>query len=257
MFRTPYWSQCLLVSLCLLPAESPGAVAIQACDPSVVVDTTDADHYAPVGDRCEGSYVRLVSGVSVYPVSLTRGPVIHDSGGPALSLSWGRSAGGPVRVQAISTGAKHYRMDAWFAATEGYPWRSPRLARSGLPGARIGILAWSRREILGANVPVYLPVLAGAASPGPLRLRVMTEEGLDSVLVSIGRLSDDGRRELPVVTDRLHQEPPYPRGGAFTIVLPEIDSPGLYRIVVSVVPSNHELRPTAIQLWILQQAETR
>ncbi|HEU0015023.1 MAG TPA: hypothetical protein VFQ45_15145 [Longimicrobium sp.] len=221
----------------LLALGTPGtAAAQQACDP-LPTDASDPLRYQRLGDRCEGTVVRLMSSTVLFPVSLTANDASLASppNGPVV-LSWPRARGSGVRLRVVTLHrGVNYRLDlARPAADTAYRWDTSRARRAGATAVPVGALAWTTLSIFRQPMPVLLPLTVGAgARRRDYLLTLVPQEDLRTLRISVARLDAGGTREVPLVTDELLRLGPYPANSPIRVPVPGVTEPGLYHVIVS------------------------
>lgn len=205
------------------------------CDESLKVLESDALGYQARDDRCEGLYVREVSG-SLSLVSLHFSSPSNEFG-PTVSVSWSadsESAQGQTRtrLRVLSTKPRtYYRMDTVRPAEElSYVWPTNLLQKTGLKRRDIGILKWAEGTKGTNSTRVYSPVSIDSHT-GPIEVTLLPTAKLEEVYVSIVPVDEDGSEEA-YVWEAEPLEQFYSARQPITFKLPPEPGPGRYRMEI-------------------------
>lgn len=217
---------------------TPVAWAATPCDPGLPTAPQDPLAYRERADRCEGRYVREVSGSPLVVASFAEPlPAVGSLATAAIELAWSApaaavaGAGAEVRLRAQSLRRRvYYRMDAVRPAVPAvYRW--PRdVAAALVPKADdLGIVAsaaWTaQRELL-------LPVrLAGARAD---RYELMLIPGTEwrELRYTLSRVDAAGQAGPALVADKPLGYGYYPAERAVALPLGKalLGAPGLFRL---------------------------
>ncbi|HYH98541.1 hypothetical protein [Hyalangium sp.] len=194
-----------LVVLLLAATSAAGAPPAELCDSSLEADLRNEYGYRQRGDRCEGLYVRSVSGSGLVLLSLTAGIADYDdSDSDSLFIRWPQLPAeklkleGEIHIRASRLHRGHYyQMDTrrpWAAFL--YGWEA-ELVRALVPPRELGILA-SIQSPQVSGEEVYVPtLLVQSKTDTPLieRYRVGFFPGasLTEVRVTIAPVDTAGR----------------------------------------------------------------
>lgn len=138
--------------------------AASACDPSFRQAPENPWGYRPRGERCEGIFLREVSGEPLRVVACTEGQPAFALGADPLLVQWRAPRGdvgdGTLRLRAESLRHRtYYRMDATRPLRdERFFWPSEVLVAQGLQPDEIALTAGVRMTVEGAVRQVLLPV---------------------------------------------------------------------------------------------------
>lgn len=228
----------LIVLPCLGSFPKPISCQENHCDPGLH-QTSDSNGYRLRGDRCEGIYIRDVGGSVLHVVSLSQwvedfNPTIDKN----LLLEWLSPANTNVRLRAYSLRHRlYYRMDSLRPAGQtSYQWSPNLLASFNLKKHELGLVAWMSQSIDSKNRDVYLPVkLTQQAPAGKAKgynLTLVPGVELTEVFVSLAPLRPDGKPGAYIKKDVPLNWGYYPAERAVTIVIPELNSSGIYYLEI-------------------------
>lgn len=179
------------------------ARAADFCDPSLPRLNDSPHGYRMRGDRCEGIFVREVSGEELRLVSCTRWFADFDpASAGSLPIRWRAPGAGPLRLRAQALARRsYYRMDTVCEAGSGaWAWPTDLLAARGLRRADIGIVASMRSSVGDGATQLLLPLQVGARPPhdAPQRLElvVVPQIELAQLFVRVEALRADGQPRL-------------------------------------------------------------
>jgi hypothetical protein len=214
-----------------------------ACDPHLVQPSDDPQGYRLRGDRCEGIYVREVAGsLALVVVSFTESFEDFDpSSTKNIEIEWARFGSESIRLRAHGLTYKlHYRMDAIRSPEETtYVWSSNLLGALGIRKQDIGIVGRTIQSVNGTKREVYLPLrISQQANPArspTYRLVLLPGEELKDVLLSLAQLGRDGRGDVYLQKDKPLGYSYYPAERPVSILLPELNTPGVYRLDIGAV----------------------
>jgi hypothetical protein len=213
---------------------SMSVAAAPACDPGLPSQASDALGYRAREARCEGRYMREVSGSALVVAGFGE-PL--PAWGPAPSgvaeLRWvGASQAGEVKLVAQSLRRRvYYRMDAQRpAAPARFAW--PReLAAALVPGAGdLGVLA--SQNGAGPARELLLPVRLGTQASDRYELVLLPGSEWRELRYSLTAARDDGATGAVLVRDQALQLGYYPAGRAVRLAIPKslLNRASLYRI---------------------------
>lgn len=233
-------SPALVVRLAVIAllVASAGAGAAPACDAGLPSLASDALGYRARDSRCEGRYLREVSGSALVVAGFGEPPPAWGAAPSGQAeLRWAPTARpSEVRLQAQSLKRRvYYRMDSVRQpAPNHYAW--PReLAAALVPGAgELGVLA---RQSGAGPVPEWLlPVRLGAVVADRYELVLLPGIEWRELRYAVSAVRDDGSPAAVVVKRQALQLGYYPAGRAVRISLPKalLKSEGLYRIDLEV-----------------------
>jgi len=215
------------------------AVAGQ-CDTAILKIAGGAQPYANQGDRCEGTYGQPVgAGLFLRSIYQTYGDFDLKTTREPLVIEWSAPTPRTLAVRADGwVGGEPYRMDASSkTGSQSFTWDT-RVLRALSAGSRepltregLAVRAWA--DSAGAQVfmPVRIWQHERPTPCGPVTFVLWAMSRPDSVYVDVSKVSaagaqpSAGRREL-------HRQP-YPLNGPLDFKLPEIKSPGIYRVKLS------------------------
>lgn len=210
------------------------ASAAPACDPGLASAAADALGYRVREDRCEGRYLREVSGSALVVAGFGEplpswGP---DASG-TVDLNWGPTPqSGDVKLLAQSLKRRvYYRMDAIQPPLPArFVW--PRqLAATLVPGAGdLGILASQVRP--GASQHLLIPVRLGPTASDHYELVLLPGTEWQELRYSVSTAREDGAVAEVIVKDKPLQLGYYPAGRAVRVPVAKSALPraGTYRI---------------------------
>jgi hypothetical protein len=138
--------------------------AASACDPSLRQAPENPWGYRPRGDRCEGIFLREVSGEPLRVVACTEGEPAFALGADPLLVQWRTPredvGDGTLRLRAESLRHRtYYRMDATRPLRDQrFFWPSDVMVAQGLQPDEIALTAGLRLTVEGAVRQVLLPV---------------------------------------------------------------------------------------------------
>jgi hypothetical protein len=147
-----------------------------ACDPSLRQAPENPWGYRPRGERCEGIFLREVSGEPLRVVACTEGEPAFSLGPDPLLIQWRAPrrdvVDGTLRLRAESLRHRtYYRMDAVRPLRdERFSWPSEVLLAQGLQADEIALSAGLRMVVDGALRVVLQPLRVASRASVP-RLR--------------------------------------------------------------------------------------
>jgi len=230
------------------------------CDGSLRRDPDYQLGYQQRGERCEGVYIRGVSGQVLQIVSFTgRVEDFDPKSVRSLPLHWAAAGTEPVHVRAVDLQEKlYYRMDTLRPpGAASYEWPTDILAALRLKRSDLGVLAWVSRKIQGEERAVYLPISVGRANPGGTRceLLLLPAQAVKSVFLTIAPVRADGSTGTALVNGQLVRSGYWPAGEPLKITLPELPQGGLYYLEVGA-PLSDRGSATA-EMWFYHDAGAR
>jgi hypothetical protein len=247
----------LAMAAVALGADPVSPTAQDPCDPALPRIPGDPNGYRFRGDRCEGIYIREVSGNTTLLVGSFTEAVgeFAPSASGHLKISWAPLVGSVLRLRAQAFRHRlHYRMDAIRSANDtSYLWPSSILAVFNLTKSELGILGATSRRVGTTVRDVFVPLRIGEGTQllAPRRqLVVVPGEQLKEVFVSLKQIAADGTSET-----RLRQEEPlgksyYPAGKPIEITLPELVHPGTYRLELGATLSRGGSSTETVWLYL-------
>jgi hypothetical protein len=234
---TPSVFAAVIVGL-LAPALLASAESAD-CDPNLQSAAGDAFGYRARGDRCEGLYIREVGSRVLHVVSFTRSfDDFRSDTADALTLSWTTASDASVRLRGEGTRPSlYYRMDTLQPATASpYQWSPGLLAALEIQKSALGVTAWTRQTLGGADRNVYLPLRVGqgevsdAQQLDPYRVVVVPGRDLREIYVSLSPVDEQGKTESPLIDAKPVAYGYYPIGAGVPIEVPAPKADGVYRL---------------------------
>jgi hypothetical protein len=234
--------------LCLAPAgvgtgERAAAAPLQAtvavdpCDPDLLRTATDALAYGRRGERCEGLYIKEVSGGGGLQVASFTEPAaaFEIARGERLHVAWISPDAAAVRLRAVALQRRiYYRMDVVRDRGPVFEWPADVLVSLGLQPRDVGIVGWAERPIGGRAEEIYVPLRVGKATApertGRYVVRVVPAAELAELYVTLAALDPSGRETLVIQRDVPLGMGFYPAERAVSVPLPPLPQPGLYRL---------------------------
>src|SRR5216684_2891252 len=141
------------------------------CDPGLPQDAINPHGYHFRGDRCEGIYIRQVSGnASIAVVSVTQDFEDYSPGNiEKLRVTWVPPVPTTVRLRAFSLRRKlYYRMDAERpAGTSNYEWPSGLLHALEITKKDLGVVGWFQYSLGGSHNNNKITLKITAQPPAP------------------------------------------------------------------------------------------
>lgn len=213
---------------------STSAAAAPACDPGLTSLASDALGYRAREGRCEGRYLREVSGSALVVAGFGEPlPAWGAAPGGLAELGWaGAVQPGEVKLVAQSLRRRvYYRMDAQRPSTPArFAW--PReLAAALVPGVgELGVLA--SQGGAGPARELLLPVRLGATMAERYELVLLPGSEWRELRYSLSAARDDGASGAVLVRDQALQLGYYPAGRPVRVAIPKslLARAGLYRI---------------------------
>lgn len=228
----------------LSPQLAPSAQS--PCDRALIQEDGRSISYQPRGNRCEGTYKRLVSSFGVQLISLTAQSKLHDlcASGQTVHLAWPSfTVSTPIRLRAESLRPQlYYRLDVAVPPNaSSFEWAAdPRCSPEvRLSPEELGVTAIAEASLGRRRVDALLPVgfFGGAKETvdPPYRALLMPGRRVREVYVSLWQYSAQGVA-TGIVSERPLAARPYSTGRAIPIELaaPDLRRPGLYRFRASV-----------------------
>jgi hypothetical protein len=216
---------------------SQATTVVDPCDPTLVRPTRDPLAYGRRGDRCEGLYVKEVSGSGGLQVAsfVESGTPFEIATGERLQVAWSQPGEAAVRLRATALQRRvYYRMDVVRDRARSFEWPADVLVSLGLQPRDVGVVGWVERPVRGTVEEVYVPLRLGkAAAPartGRYVLRVVPAAELVELYVTLTALDGSGRETRTIQRDVPLGYGFYPAERAVSITLPSLPEPGLYRI---------------------------
>ena len=233
-----------LVVFAVLAAVSTRA-AVNPCDPLLVQPETDPNGYRLRGDRCEGVFVRQVSGsASLLIASFTRNFAEFDPrSGKDLRLEWVvASEARPTTLRAHGLRRRqYYRMDAERPpGTRSYTWPTTVLGNLDISRRFLGVLAWTDMDIGSGSRRVHLPLQVGSEPfRSPLRgyeLILVPEVELTEIFLTLSSIGDGPARTR--FRDRPLSYGYYPQLQGVRIPISDLDRTGVYSLQIGATQRN-------------------
>jgi hypothetical protein len=234
----------IVAGLLLVLLDTPGTLlAKEHCDPHLVKQPGHPQGYEDRGDRCEGLFIREVSGSGgLLVASLTDALEPFDPGAEKdVLLEWRLPEPGSTRIRVFGLKRRvYYRMDTLRpSGPTSYRWPTDVLVPLKLSSRDVGIVAWTRQTVGGEPQDVYVPVRVRPTGPKeqPRRYTLLLMPGaeLREVYVTLSPLRSDGRTGPPIK----RQEPLgygfYPAERGIAVQLPELRTPGLYQLEIGAI----------------------
>jgi hypothetical protein len=240
--------------VCLVPAfaavfwQSPAYTqvtwAADPCDQTLVRAPNDPLAYGRRGERCEGLYIREVSGsAGLLLASFTEAfAPFEPAAGERLYVEWSPPKS-PVRIRAVALRRRlYYRMDTTRPpGSKLFEWPGDVLASLKMRSQEIGIVGWTDRVPGSAMEEVYVPLRVGKRSPvertGRYVLLVVPGTELSEVFVTLSEVLADGREGAVIKRDEPLGYGFYPAERGIRISLPALQRSGLYRLQVGATLS--------------------
>ncbi len=242
-----------LVTTGFLAVSGASQNAESFCEPSLVVEERDEHRYRDREERCEGLYVREVSGYIAALTSFTRQYDFGAAGedGP-LTLSWDVDEVGTVpaladlrdaslRLRADSNVYRvYYRMDTQRPlGGEAFEWPTTVLRSLSLGGDDIGVYGFLPVDFGEVTREVYVPLSLsrGAAEYGDYRVAVFPTVELEAVAFELSAVAEGFPGEVVRPKERLgHRR--YPSAFPVTFGFALQEETGLYHLLIEVEGSN-------------------
>jgi len=231
--------EALLISLL---ASLPARVAAQQhCEVGLRKPPDHPYPYQPRGDRCEGVYIREVSGGDMRLASL--GESLEDleiRPGARLNLRWSPIKDGVPRLRAVSLRFRlHYQMDSVRPqAPSEYSWPLDVAAALQLKSSELGIVCWISRPSAAFHPEVYLPLRRNGEAgrtQRPYVLVITADSELHELYVTIARADPDGKPSQYLQKDQPLRRRYYPAQRPIPISLPPLPGPAYYLIELGAV----------------------
>ncbi|MCZ6622700.1 MAG: hypothetical protein O7B35_00470 [Deltaproteobacteria bacterium] len=189
---------CLLQSLLGMPvfAQSP-------CDSQLGALADDLLAYRLREGRCEGRYIKEVSGTPLLVASLTESFEDYDyNSGINLNVEWTAPGDDSVHVRVYGIRPRlYYRMDI-ISGSSSYLWPTNLLAALEISQIDLGIVGWSSFLVGGIERRVYLPLRirqdVGPSRSGTYQVVLLPAFELVDVFVSLAPVEEDGQLGSPL-----------------------------------------------------------
>jgi hypothetical protein len=245
---------------CSLPIAlfAPWKAAAQSspCDPGLQTVTTSPYGYRLRGDRCEGIYVKMVSGSTLKVVSFTASFEDYDlSDSKDIQIEWSASDGSDVRLRAQGIAPRlYYRMDTVrLPGSSSFSWPSQLLAALNISKKKLGLVGWTFYRFGDIERDVFLPLrVSQQREPGPTGsydLVLQPGRELKEVYISLATVDADGE---PVSFLR-DGEPLgygyYPAGRGFHIRITDQLPAGIYYLEISALLSSGAATSTELLFY--------
>lgn len=238
----------LLIAASLVMAE--GLHGQEYCDTDLLSKGRDlgVHGYSNRGDRCEGTYAKVVGGTELYIASFTETfEEFNALTTSPLMVSWAAPDGFRPRIR-----ARGIRRDLFFqmdvapdAAGDGYAWRTDVIRSIGLNRNDIGLVAWEEREIGPFTNDLYVPLRISQRSSVPgdgiYELVIYPNEELIEVFVTLGPVGEDGTVGALIRENRPLRAVFYPAERPVRIVLDDLEEAGIYEVRIRAVGPEGDL----------------
>lgn len=218
-------------------------MAAEECELNVAVRSSDTLAYKRRGDRCEGRYVERLSGAAIAVVSFTRTFQDYDlRAGDDLTVTWAMPQDSATHLRGRSLEPKvYYQMDTIRPAGDTmFRWPVEILTGLNLYRARLGVVGFYRGLVGSAEQGILVPlqISRGTAGTGSAGYELLVRPGvqLHEVYVSLAPLDDDGRAGNYLLDEETLGLGFYPAERTFSVALPELPRPGLYRLTLAAEP---------------------
>lgn len=209
------------------------------CDPNLPRNSNDPYGYRDRGNRCEGLYIREVSGSTLPVVSFTAAFENYDlDSDQPLRVTWQTPAPRQFSMHLQAQGIwprLYYRMDTSRPAdSTSYTWSTNLLAALNISKDKLGILGWYRRKLgkdtCKVHVPLRLTQRQRAAPSDTYQLVLLPGRELQNVYLSLAPVNNNGTRGRFVYSDSLLDARPYlPESTIFIpIRFTDLKAPGIY-----------------------------
>jgi hypothetical protein len=217
------------------------AVVVQSpCDARILSLAGGGQPYASQGDRCEGTY-KLPVGAGLYLRSIYQAFDSFDlaTSRAPLTIEWSSPPGRTIVVRADGwVGGEPYRMDATPpTGSQSFTWQT-RVLRALSSGSRepvtrreLGVRAWADSAGSTLFMPVRIWQGARPTTCGPINMVLWAMSRPDSVFVDVSAVDPGGAAHS--LGHRELGRQPYPLNGPLSFQVPEIKTPGIYRIKVT------------------------
>src|SRR5262249_29841465 len=155
--------------------------------------------------------------------------------GKPLPVAWSGAAQSSVRLRAIALRSRlYYRMDSERPGSPGvFEWPTDLLVSLQMHANEIGLVAWMEQRVGGQQQDIYVPLRLGNRSGTPSRQYVLTivpGSEMSEVYVTVAQVNADGRDSRKIKDAEPLKLSYYPAERPFTVRLPALDQPGLYRL---------------------------
>lgn len=215
------------------------------CDPNLPRRAGDPYGYRLRNDRCEGTYIQKVAGMTgLQLVSFTGLYDDYDlDSGADLFINWPDLDSARVRLRAYGLKYRtYYRMDTEREPGDSlYRWPTNVLAVLNLTKKDIGVVGWIDSLVSGDTLKVYLPLRISQQQqpPRPDNYQLLLRPGVElrEVYRSLARINDDGGYGEFLVDEEPLEDGPYPAGQVITIPVKEIGTSGIYRLELAAILS--------------------
>ena len=243
-----------LVVLLALGAR-PAASQESPCDQGLLALARGPHGYSLHGERCEGIYVQPVAGTVLWVASLTRAFESYDlTSGADLVVAWAAPQERGIRIRA--QGIKHnlyYRMDAARpAAANVFHWPTDLLSAQNIRSADLGVLAWMRYPVGGAEQDVLVPLRisqrGAVPDTGAYDLVLFPMVALREVYLSVTALGPDGRSRRIITEGEPLRYGYYPPERPVHVVLRNLSDAGLYYIEIGAERTTGN--PVTLRQWM-------
>jgi hypothetical protein len=226
-----------VVSALTLALTRAGAAQQTTCDDRILSLAGGAQPYKSQGNRCEGTYKQQVgAGLFLRSIYQSFGTFDLTTSKEPLVIEWSPPPSRTVSVRADGwVGGEPYRMDAASSpGIQSFTWDT-RVLRALSSGSRqpltrreLAVQAWAD----SAGVHLFMPVRIWQherPSPcGPVTFVLWAMSRPESVYVDVGAVDSTGT--VHSLGQRELGRQPYPLNGPLGFELPEIKSPGIYRV---------------------------
>lgn len=227
------------------------ASAADRCQLSELPSKFGQWRYQARRERCEGNLqVEVATGGTVDVGSISIGNSSLPRG--EVDLTWDAPPGSESDVGVLATplsNFRYYQMDARFGSSiRSWLWPGDVRAALGYGDDEIGVFAYTTALVLGSTERVYLPVRIGSATKdGNVELILKSNVEVREVFITVSRLEGSAgvilRRRAPL------RSGPYRLRDGIKVKMPELISPGFYRIDLTVSAVSTGDRPPEY-IWI-------
>ena len=247
-----------LLVLLLFALHGTGAERLAStdfCDPGLEVSRIHPLGYRNRPGRCEGIYLRQLGSDTLHLASLTARFDDYDPVGmDALQVAWAPLVDDPVHLRAEALRHRlYYRMDTVRSpGTDAYAWPTDILAALNLRRAELGVLAWARRTVEGAERRLYLPLRVGGSAGGPasgeVDLVLVPGRELRELYVRLSYVGAAGDPGVPIRDGEPLAYGYYPAGRALRVPLTGLSRIGDYRVELGAELQDGSI--ATIRFWL-------
>ena len=258
-FRSPV-EPLLALALALLapPAASPLRAQPAPCDTSLRSRAEDPSGYRlRDGNRCEGVFVRNVSGSSSLRIaSVARHyESFTDSAALPLRVEWTAPAGALVQLHGYSLkSGLHYRMETVEPLTGGaYVWPTSVLRSLRMKKPDLGVVAIATVQVGDSarrvHVPVRITQRQSASDTARHQVVLWSSAELSEVFVSVAATDSLARPTRDIQRNAKLGYGFYPAERGIAIRLPPLGAPGIYQVRIGAVRKSGGSATTSFLLY--------